>query len=233
MIRAVIVLGLLVTAGGRAACQSNDSLQTALRQVVAMEAHHRYPISETIVALIPVEGSLNHDPIVWWGRVPGDSSLYVLATVENRIFRLGGFRDPEVREFAAADSPVCSDYGACARRLALLLDPNGGWLVLFRNSEPGDSLRRRVLGQLASRGGDEINQTTTKDGGITRVELVAYSHGVDRNGTWTVLRYLFEWNEDEILVRWARVGLGQLSVPLSGEDWRALDRGHRAVFRPE
>lgn len=186
--------------------------QDRIRELVAQEAQaelamwrRSFPeISGSQIELERIETAMR-DIELWSARIPLDHwHRYVVAHRNGKVWRLGGFAQPELQPFSL-EAGLGTGEGAreIAKRLIVLADPNGSSLVFVSDLNVGDPLHQAWM--TAREAAWPVDTIATLNGTVSLIRLSILSneeHSYAR--AWTPFLYTFVFDANARLLAWTR-----------------------------
>jgi hypothetical protein len=144
---------------------------------------------------------------VWRARIPIDHfHPYLILAVDTALVPVGGFQNPDAIRAARVLGLAPTDASTArtaARRLALLLDPNGGQVFVFAGDsirEESPLLRARDREESLPFPADTI-LPRGHNGWLVRVNTI--SRTTSYEASWSPRVYLFAFNRNGELSNWS------------------------------
>jgi hypothetical protein len=222
MLKLHTALAIAASMAFSAASEAQDTgVAGAMRSAVASQLRSELILWALVEGAVPPadSGLIQLYPVpvlpglsVWRAEVPNVSHWhpYLLANIDSRVFRLGGFTTPDLVAYvAAALSKEFSPDSAVSRAtlFARLLDPHGSTRVIPLASAAADTDAKRALETLnANRQGDWPRDTVLRFGANTLVRLTVFSlnAGTGYGNHWVPIGYAFDFANDGRLQGWSR-----------------------------
>lgn len=183
-----------------------------IRELVAREAQAElamwrssFPaITETQIELERIEPAI-HGTEIWNARIPLDHwHRYVVAHHNGKIWKLGGFAQPELQQFSAeVGLGGASSSLEDAKRLIGLADPNGSNSTFVSELDTGHPLHQAWLA--AREPAWPVDTMVAVDTTASLVRLTVLSNVQNSyDQPWTPYVYTFLFGRDTRLIAWTR-----------------------------